>query len=96
MTMSQFNEYLAGLSAEHPEWHYSLDIRNSDHEVLVRIENADDAELAVITMETFIEDYGGQLELTVDYVYSYLDERLGIEENKLIDSFVESLKNDSH
>ena len=96
MTMSQFNAYLSGLTTEHPDWHYSLDIRNSDHEVLVRIETADDFELAVITMETFMEDYGGKLELTVDYVYIYRDERLSIEENKLIDSIVESLKNDSH
>ncbi len=96
MTMNQFNEYLAGLSAEHPEWHYSLDIRNSDHAVIVSIENADDFELAVISMETFMEEYGGKLELTVNYVHSSRGERLSIEENKIIDSIVESLKNDSH
>lgn len=96
MTMNQFNEFLAGLSAEHSEWHYSLDIRNSDHAVLVRIEDTDDFEIAVINMETFMEDYGGKLELTVNYVYSYRDKSLGIEENTLIDSIVESLKNDSH
>jgi len=96
MTLNQFNAYLSALKTEHPEWHYSLDIRNRDNEVLVRIENADDYELAVITMETFMEEYGGKLELTVDYVYIYRSKSLSIEENKLIDSIVESLKNDSH
>ena len=96
MTMNQFNEFLAGLSAEHSDWNYSLDIRNSEHAVLVRIEDIDDFEIAVINMETFIEDYGGKLELTVNYVYSYRTKSLGIEENKLIDSIVKDMENDSH
>ena len=96
MTLNQFNAYLSGLTTEHPEWHYCLDIRNRDQLVLVRIMTHDDFELAVITMEAFMEEYYGKLELTVNYLYHYDDTTLGTEEQRIIDDFVKDLKNDSH
>jgi len=96
MTIGQFNQYLRELTASHPDWHYRLDIRNSDREVLVRIENADDFELGVITMEAFMEEYDGRLELTVNYLCHYGDSSLSLAERDAIETLAKELENDSH